>query len=267
MVLNLEDRVAIVTGGSKGIGKAIAKSLAKEGAHVIICARGVNALESVVREIRQEGGSAIAQSVDALDNKAVETVIGKVVQEFGGLDIVVNNVGGVKKFADFLDLDEKDWHHTFELNVMTMVHFVKHTLPWLRRSDHARIINISSISGLQPGFYNPHYTVTKAATINLSKYLANKLADDHILVNTICPGPVHSDAWDRNVAHVASIRNISFEEANIQVNVEEGNKIPLGRVGEGDDVAGLVAFLASDKAEWITGSCFHVNGGKMRSMF
>ena len=102
--------------------------------------------------------------------------------------------------------------------------------------------------------------------INLSKFLSNHLAGDGILVNVVCPGPVHSDSWDDNVQHIANIRGIPIDEARGQVEVEEASKIPLGRVGEGDDVAGLVTFLASDKAAWVTGSCFHVNGGKLRSI-
>ncbi|MEI6916347.1 MAG: SDR family oxidoreductase, partial [Armatimonadota bacterium] len=134
------------------------------------------------------------------------------------------------------------------------------------QSPAARIINISSISGIEPGFYNPHYTVTKAATINLSKYLANQLTPDGVLVNVVCPGPVYSDSWDRNVQRIADMRDIPLHEARELVNKEEELKIPLGRIGTGNDVAALATFLASDQADWITGSCFHVNGGKLRSM-
>lgn len=262
----LKGRVAIVSGGSKGIGKAIAKSLANEGVNVVICARGVEALETVQKEIQQSGGNAVIASADATDPDAVRDVIATAIERFGGLDILVNNVGGVNRFAGFLELTDDEWLEAFELNVMAMVYFVRHALPWLRQSRAARIINISSISGVQPGSYNPHYTITKAAVINLSKYLANQFARDHILVNVVCPGPVHSHFWDRNVQQVANSRGISFDEARVQVDVEEAAKIPLSLVGEGDDVAGLVTFLASDKAAWITGSCFHVNGGKLRSM-
>ena len=106
----------------------------------------------------------------------------------------------------------------------------------------------------------------KAATINLSKSLSKAYAADGIRINTICPGPVHSDAWDRNVASMATAKGVSLAEAHEAFEASERAKIPLGRVGEGDDIAGLVAFLASDEGDWITGSCFHINGGKLAAM-
>lgn len=266
MDLGLRGRVAIVTGGSKGIGRAIAKSLAGEGVNVVICARGTEALASVRNEIEKSGGNAVAVPADATDTKAVHSVVAAAVERFGGLDILVNNVGGAGRFAGFPELTDDDWMDAFKLNAMTMVHFVRAALPSLRKSLAARIINISSISGIQPGSYNPHYTIAKAAVINLSKYLANQLASDRILVNVVCAGPVHSHSWDMNVQRIADIRNITLDEARNQVEAEEASKVILGRVGKGDDVAGLVSFLASDKAAWITGACFHVNGGKLRSM-
>lgn len=267
MNLRLKGRTAIVTGGSKGIGKAIAKSLANEGVNVVICAQGMEALTAVQEEIKRDGGNVLTVRADVTDPEAVQNVVTTAVEYFGGLDILVNNAGGVNRFGGFLELTGTDWLDAFQLNVMGVVYFVQHALPSLRQSPTARIINISSISGVQPGFYNPHYTIVKAAVINLSKYLANHLAGDRILVNTVCAGPVHSHSWDRSVQHIANIRGIAFDKVRAQVEEEEARKIPLGRVGEGDDVAGLVTFLASDQAAWVTGSCFHVNGGKLCNIF
>lgn len=266
MELGLNGRVAIVTGGSKGIGRAIAMSLAQEGVHVTICARGTESLAEVQKEVQRSGGKIVAVRANVTASDDVQRVVLAAGEQFGRIDILVNNAGGATKFAGFLELTDDDWHEAFDLNVMSVVYFARYALSWLRQSPAARIINISSISGIEPGSYNPHYTVTKAAIINLSKYLANQLAQDGVLVNVVCPGPVYSDSWDRNVQRVASIRNISLDEARGQVEKEEESKIPLGRIGVGDDVAALVTFLASDQAAWITGSCFHVNGGKLRSM-
>ena len=193
--------------------------------------------------------------------------IENVIETFGKLDILVNNVGGPGKMGGFNDLTDVDWKNAFDLNVMSLVHFVRAADPHLRKSNCGRVINISSISGVQPGTFNPHYTITKAATINLSKYLANYFVEDNILVNVVCPGPVHSESWEENVRRQATERNTTLEDARQKIEQEESIKIPLGRVGEGADVAGLVAFLASDKASWITGSCFHVNGGKLKTIF
>jgi NAD(P)-dependent dehydrogenase (short-subunit alcohol dehydrogenase family) len=119
---------------------------------------------------------------------------------------------------------------------------------------------------VQPGSFNPHYAITKAATLNLSKFLANYFVNDKVLVNSVCPGSIHSESWNANVSRVAAQDKLSYEAAWFATETEEQKKIPLGRVGEGIDVASLVAFLASDKAGYITGSCFHVNGGKLRSL-
>ena len=264
MKLGLDGRVALVTGGSKGIGRAIARALAEEGAKVAITARGTGALDKTAAELREFG--VLAVPADATSQEAAGSAVERVVDAFGGLDILVNNAGGAGKFGGFRDLRDEDWRNAFDLNVLSLVHFVRAAEPHLRRSKGGRIVNISSIVGLQPGTFNPHYAATKAATINLSKSLANYFVKDGVLVNAVCPGPVHSESWEANVRRLALERGVEFEQAWQQVELEEAAKIPLGRVGEGEDVAGLVVFLASERSRWITGSCFHVNGGKLRSV-
>jgi 3-oxoacyl-[acyl-carrier protein] reductase len=264
MNLSLRGRVALVTGGSKGIGRAIVQALAEEGARVAVTARGLAALQQTTQELNDH--EILACTADATDQAAVDAAVQRVIEVYGKLDILVNNVGGAIKFGGFADLSDRDWQRAFDLNVLSIVHFVRASTPYLRQSSCGRIINISSISGIQPGTFNPHYTVTKAAAINLGKSLANYFVKDKVLVNTVCPGPVHSESWDDNVRRLALERRIPVEEAWHQVEREESLKIPLGRVGEGEDIAGLVAFLASDKAGWITGSCFHANGGKLSTM-
>ena len=264
MNLQLTGRVALVTGGSKGIGRAIVQALAEAGAQVAATARGTAALQQTALEL--PGLEILTLAADATDQEAVNSAVARVIEVYGKLDILVNNVGGAVKFGGFADLTDRDWQRAFDLNVLSIVHFVRAAEPHLRQSKNGRIITISSISGVQPGTFNPHYTATKAATINLSKSLANHFVKDHVLVNTVCPGPVHSESWEDNVRRLALERRIPAEEAWQQVEREESLKIPLGRVGDGEDIAGLVAFLASDKASWITGSCFHVNGGKLATI-
>ncbi|MCX5809904.1 MAG: glucose 1-dehydrogenase [Proteobacteria bacterium] len=262
----LQGRTAIVTGGSKGIGKAIAKSLALEGANVVICARALEPLISVQKEIDERGGSALAVAADVMKPEAVQKVVAATIDKFGGMDILVNNAGGAGKFGGFFELSDEDWLEAYKLNIMSAVNFVRYSVPWLKKSKHSRIINISSISGIQPGYYNPHYTVTKAAMINLTKVLSNQLLKDNILVNVVCPGPVHSYSWEKYIQDTASMHGLPVEEVRKRIEIEEASKIPLGKVGEPEEVAELVTFLASDKASWIAGSCFHVNGGKLHTM-
>lgn len=260
MKLGLVGKVALVTGGSKGIGLAIAKTLAEEGAKVVVTARGEAALQKVMNELSAFG--IIGLSADATKQASVEDVVKVTVDTFGQLDILVNNVGGAGNFGGFSDLTNEDWQASFDLNILSIVNFVRACEKHLRSSQSGRIIIISSIAAAQPGHYNPHYTITKAASVNLGKYLANFFLDDKVLVNTVCPGPVHSDSWEANIKRLSSIRNQSFEDTWKLVEAEESKKIPLGRVGEGEDIASFVALLASERANWATGSCFHVNGGK-----
>ena len=267
MDLNLKDRVALVTGGSRGIGAGIVRQLAQEGVKVICCARASSAMTSLVDEVIASGGVCYAIPVDVFDPLASQQAVDAAAEHWGGLDILVNNVGGALRFGGFEDLNDEDWMRAYEFNVMSMVRFTRAALPYLRCSTLKRVINISSINAQQPGFYNPHYAVTKAAVVNLSKSLANILADEKILVNTVCPGPVYSESWDSNILNVSSERNISEEAARRAMEKEEAAKIPLNTIGEADQIAAAVALLSSPLSNWTTGSCFHVNGGKMRSAF
>lgn len=266
MHITLQGRVAIVTGGSKGIGRSISLALAAAGAKVVVVARGQNAINETCDAINDSGGEAFGVSADVTSGSDAQIAIDATLERFSALDILVNNAGGAIKFAGFRELSQEDWMESFRFNVLGCVNFVKAAEQALLRSDAARIITVSSISGVQPGFMNPHYTVTKAATINLSKYLANVYAKDRILVNAICPGPIHSDSWSKAAAHLKTREHKSLSEAWEALEREEAAKIPLGRIGEGEDIAAMVVFLASDKASFITGSCFHINGGKLASM-
>lgn len=261
----LKDKVAIVTGGSKGIGRAIAQSLAEEGVKVVICAREQKNLSRARTEMEKTCGNVLAVSADVTKPADVKKVVATALKRFGRLDILVNNAGGAYKFGDFNRLTDQDWLNTYRLNVMACVYFVRYSLPALRKSSSARIIQVSSISGVQPGMYNPHYTSAKAAVINLNQYLANTLAKEKILVNVVCAGPVHSDAWNRNIEYIARLKNKDVKTTRQEFDAQEAAKIPLGRIGEGRDVAGVVTFLASAQASWITGACFHVDGGKLAS--
>lgn len=267
MDLQLKDRKVLVTGGSKGIGASIVRKLANEGAKVVFCARASSAMEALELEIRATGGECLALPVDVFDAHEIKKLVEAAAIHWGGLDVLINNVGGAIKFGGFDDLTDEDWMQSFEFNLMSMVRFTRAALPYIRKSELKRIVNISSISASQPGSYNPHYTVTKAAVVNLSKHLANVLATDKILVNTVCPGPVHSESWEENILRTAFVKRISETEARAIVENEEATKIPLGVVGEGDQIASVVTLLASPLSDWTTGSCFHVNGGKMSNAF
>ena len=266
MNISLKGRVALVTGGSKGIGKAISRALAEAGASVSVGARGRDAIQHTVDDIHARGARAIGVGLDVTDSNAVNAAVKETAEKLGGIDILVCDAGGAVRFGGFGELSDEDWRSTFDLNVMGVVRSVRAAEPYLRKSKTPRIIIISSISGLQPGRFNPHYTTTKAAVINLSKHLANIYSSERILVNVVCPGPTHSNSWDESIRQRAESDHRSHQEVRDEMERQEISKIPLGRVGEGEDLAPLVVFLASDQASWITGSCFHVDGGKLASM-
>ena len=267
MNLELTGRKALVTGASKGIGRVIARTLAREGAELILCASKVESLTEIKSEFEKKGTKFWLGGFDANDPKRVEDFFSSTVTKIGRLDILVNNVGGVVDHAKFEELTERQWLDSWNLNFMTMVRFTKNSLPFLRLSKHARIINISSSAGKQPGAFNPHYGAAKAAVNSLSKYLANQLSSEKILVNSIIPATVSDGLWFVHIADKAKRLGVTMEEATRIMEEEIASKIPLGRVGKAEDVAELVAFLASDRAEFITGTCIAVDGGLVKSIF
>ena len=267
MIPSLYGKVAVVTGASAGIGNAIAVAFAKQQAHVVCCARDTVRLGNLVGELQESGAKASAVRMDIRNVDSVQQGITAIGAEFGVIDVLVNNAGGAERFGGIEDLKDSDWLDAYDLNLLGPVRVTREALPLLRKSEDGRVINLSSLTGLQPGGYNPHYASAKAALINFGKYLANALAKDRILVTTVCPGPIQSDAWDRNIRHVAEVRDIDLEEARETVQREEAAKVPIGRIGVGEDIAGLVTFLAGKGASFMTGTCIVVDGGKYRSAF
>lgn len=266
--LELKGRIAMVTGASRGLGKAIAVAFACKGATLIICGRDAEKLHNTKSEIEQFGGSATYMfSCDGTKNNEVGILFDTVMPRLGQLDILVNNIGGVKEYAQFMEITDEQWREVFETNLMTAVRFTRYAIPWLRKSRNGRIINISSVAARQPGSYNPHYGAAKAGLLNLNKHLANYLAPDNILVNAICPGTLYGEVWDENVKNKAQELNIPTETAQQLMEQEVKRKNPLNRVGNFEEVASLAVFLASDKTSYITGDCISVDGGAVRAIF
>tara|TARA_B110000003_G_C16647700_1_gene532792 strand:+ start:3012 stop:3821 length:810 start_codon:yes stop_codon:yes gene_type:complete len=263
----LVGKVALVTGGSKGIGASIVKKLAQEGARVYFCARESKSFYELEKQSKQKGFIVKGIIADVTKINEIKRIFLIIKKDIGILDILINNVGGAIRYGGFFDLEDKDWINTFEFNVLPVVRFVKEATPLLKKSNLKRIVNISSIVSIQPGFYNPHYSLTKSAIVNLTKHLSKIFAKDKILVNVVCPGPVHSSAWDENINNLSKIKNSSFNKEWEIMENEESKKIPLGRVGEPEDISGIVNFLCSKDSSWITGSVFHVNGGKLSTMY
>lgn len=266
MDLQLTNRIALVTGGSRGMGKIIALTLAREGADVVICGRTTETLAIAQKEMMQYGRKVYTAVLDATKPLEVSDFFSKTIRAIGRLDILVNTIGGVEKFGNFFECTDDDWTRSFELNCMTMVRFSREAVPYLRQSNTGRIMNISTVPAHQPGALNPHYSAAKAAMVNCSKHLANVLAKDNILVNAVCPGSLTGEAFERNLADRAARDDVSTGEARRRMQEEEQKKVPLQRMGTPEDVASLVAYLVSSQNQFITGTCISVDGGATRSM-
>ncbi len=259
MDLNLTNYVALVTGASQGIGKEIALQLAKEGAQLAITSNDQIALEQVADEIRNFGQEALAISGDAAVENDILAIVNSVISHFGQINILINNVGKIGCINTFEDISAKQWHELFSLNVMIGVNFTRAILPQMRKNHWGRIIFISSEKAIEPGMYMPHYAMTKAALLSISKSLANELGKDGITVNSISPGVILTPSWDED----AKKSNLTREAYAAQFC---HNVLPGQPLGNPRDVANLVCYLCSEQARWITGSNFRIDGGSISSV-
>ena len=247
--LGLTGKVAIITGGSEGLGRASAVRLAAEGARVAICARRADVLERAAAGIRQAGGQVLAKPVDVTQSDQIEAFVNDVVREWGGVDILVNNAG-TSAAASFDLVDDAAWQHDFDLKVFSAVRLCRLCIPHMKKRGGGRILNITNLGAKVPPARGLPTSVSRAAGINLTKSLANEYAPDKILVNTICLGLVKSAQWERRA------------KGDLEAFYKEAAKrVPIGRVGEAEEFADLVAFLVSERAAYITGTANNFDGG------
>lgn len=261
MDLQLDGRVAIVTGASQGIGRAVVLALAAEGADAVLVARRRDGLERVAAEVEALGRRAAVVAADVTDHGAAAEAVAAATDRFGGIDILVNNAGkgGPKPL---LELTPEDWVASLELNLLSAVRLTVACVPVMRAQGWGRIVHISSRVAREPDPYFAAYAASKAALVNFSKSCATAFSGDGVLSNCIVPGLIHSEAVDDAARRSAAATGKTVEEV-FEATLRK-RPIPAGRLGEPEDVAGLVALLVSDRASWITGSCFTVDGGIVR---
>ncbi|HEX4755282.1 MAG TPA: SDR family oxidoreductase [Candidatus Dormibacteraeota bacterium] len=255
MDLNLSGRRALITGGSKGIGLAIAAELAAEGVDVAICARNTGEVEAAAQRLRGSGRTVHAQVADVTDPDQVVDVVERSAQALGGLDILVNNAGAAHP-GNFESLSDDDWRADLDVKLFSQIRCTRAALPHLRASPAPRVININSVYARYP---DPSFfatTVNRAACLNLSKALAREFGTDGILVNSVNIGFVVTPQWENIRARRAP--DSTPEEFFASLAKDE---VPLGRFGSVDEVSGLVAFLASDRSSYLTGTSIDVAGG------
>jgi len=240
-----EKRVAIVTGGSRGIGGAIVKRLAKDGLHVIAIARNADKLNSVVSEVTSAGGSAEAVTCDIADAKALAETIGHIAEKHGRLDVLVNNAG-ITRDGLFLRMDDADFDDVINTNLKSAFVATRAAARYIMRSKSGRIVNISSVAGVAGNAGQVNYASSKAGLLGLTKSVAKELSGKGITCNAIAPGFIETD--------MTEVLNDKIKEGAKQF-------IPLRRFGQPQEIAAAVAFLASEDASYITGQTLCVDGG------
>jgi NAD(P)-dependent dehydrogenase (short-subunit alcohol dehydrogenase family) len=252
----LEGRVALITGASRGIGRAIARGYAKEGAAVAVTARSVADLQSLVDEIRQDGGKAVAIPADLADVAVPVRVVRQVIEALGTIDILVNNagIGSSSSPRPVVDFDDAFWHKTLALNLTAPYLLTKAVLPVLLAKKWGRIVNIASINGKLPAIHGAAYTASKHGLLGLTRTLALEVAREGITVNAICPGPVHTEMNDRRIEYDAKRLAVSIPEL-------ESRLTPIGRRLEPEEIVPMAVLLASSESAAITGQAFNVCGG------
>jgi NAD(P)-dependent dehydrogenase (short-subunit alcohol dehydrogenase family) len=260
MDLGLKNKVAIITGGSDGIGKAAAHRMAEEGARVVIVARRPDVLETAAKDIEAATrGVVLPVQGDVTEPATTGQVVKTTLDHFGRIDILVNNAG-TSMAKPFENVSDDDWESDFSLKVWGAVRFIKAVIPEMRQVGGGRIINVTNLSGRTPGASSMPTSISRAAGIAITKGLSKDLAKDNILVTTVCIGLIKSGqnrrGYDRQKA---ANPNLTIEEFYAERAKARG--IPLGRVGEAHEAGDVIAFLASERASYLTGVAINIDGG------
>ena len=260
MNLGLANRVAIITGGSEGIGKATALRLSKEGAKVVICARRQSLLNKTSKQIRDlYKGEVLAIKADVTKEEDIKNVVTETVNTFGGIHIVINNAGKSAAY-DFESVSDEEWQSDLNLKLLAAIRLARASIPYMRKAGWGRIVNVTNLGGKTPGPASVPTSVTRAAGIALTKALSKDLAKDNILVNTVCIGLIKSGQQElryqnRKTTEYPLTLNQYYH------NLANERRVPLGRVGESHEAGDVIAFLVSERSSYLTGTSINIDGG------
>jgi NAD(P)-dependent dehydrogenase (short-subunit alcohol dehydrogenase family) len=249
MAGEFEGKVALVTGGSYGIGRAAAIAFAQRGAKVVIADIDIKNGEETIRRIKEVGGEAIFVRTDVSQAKEVEALINKTVETYGRLDYAFNNVGIHGEFISIVDFSEDDWNHIIDVNLKSVWLCMKYEIPQMLIQGGGAIVNTSSAAGLIGAPSNPAYPASKHGVVGITKSTALEYARTGIRVNCVCPGPIRTGMHESLVATSPDIVKAM------------GNKVPMGRIGEPEEVVGAVMWLCSESASFVTGHALPIDGG------
>jgi 3-oxoacyl-[acyl-carrier protein] reductase len=262
MDLGLKGKVALVTGGSKGIGKAVARGLAEEGAKVAICARTKSELETAAAELgKTTGGEIFAVAGDLTREADVQKIVEATVGRFGRIDILVNNAGAAPGGL-LLELSEEDWQQALQLKFMGYVRCMKAVIPHMLKQGGGRIVNIVGNDGVKPIGVELTPSAANAADLAVTVALAEQYGRQNICINAINPGPVATERWDGLFAGIAKVRKIAVAEAQKRAE----HSIPLGRICTPEEVANVAVFVASARASFMNGAVITLDGGQRKAL-
>ena len=253
MELGLTGKVVAITGGSEGIGRATAMRFGQEGARVAICARRADVMEGTAEAIRKATGAEVMTLVaDAAKPEDMPRFIEETVKRYGRIDAVINNAGGTGQ-QPFDVVDDKAWQNDLDIKVFAQIRTARAAIPHMKKQGGGRIINLNMVGAKQPFAGSFPTTISRAAGLALTKALSKELAPFNILVNAVAVGKIKSKQQERSAAR----QGLSVEEHYAST----AKTIPMGRMGEAEEVANVIAFLASDAASYVTGCCINVDGG------
>jgi len=267
MDLGLNGRACVVTGAGRGIGRETARQLCAEGANVLLIARDQGRLAAAVEEVGaaggDSGGTAAPLALDVTDPDAGERMLSAATERFGRLDVLVNNAGSAA-WRDLDDVPDEDWYAQYELNVMAPLRAMRAAAPAMAERGWGRIVNVCSTAGKRPSAAMPEYSVAKAAELSLSRLFADRYAKAGVLVNAICPGPVESEMWMDPGGLLDQSQALSGAASREEALAEAGSKRPIGRLAEPGEIAAAIVFLCSQRASYVAGAAWSVDGGTVQ---
>src|SRR5215472_10761308 len=261
MDLGLDGKVVLVTGGSKGIGKAVARGLLQERARVAICARTKPELDAAAAELANGGGEVFAAAGDLTREGEVQKIVDAVVTRFERIDVLINNAGAAPGGL-LLDLTEDDWHRALELKFLGYVRCMKAVISHMLRQGGGRIVNIVGNDGVKPIGVELTPSAANAADLAVTIALAEQYGRHNICINAINPGPVATERWDGLISGIARVRGISVADAQKRAETS----IPLGRICTPEEVANVAVFVASERASFMNGALITLDGGQRKAL-
>jgi len=267
MDLGLAGRVCVVTGASRGIGRETARLLCAEGANVLLVGRDEDRLATACDEATAAGavvgGRAESLALDVTVENAGERMLAAANERFGGLDVLINNAGAAQ-WRRLDDVPDEDWYAQYELNVMAPLRAMRAAAPAMAERGWGRVVNVCSTAAKRPSAAMPEYSVAKAAELSLSRLFADRYAKQGVLVNAICPGPVEAELWMEPGGLLDQSQEMAGAESREEALATAGAKRPIGRLAEVGEIAAAIVFLCSERASYVSGAAWSVDGGTVQ---